>query len=219
MISLIVTGSIILLLALVAEAAAIALKLTGMNIHRARFQALSALTGTGFTSKETESIMNNRQRRVIVMILMIIGPVGFVTVLASVLVSVKRELFLQELAVILCVFFVIIQLFKSKTLGAFFHKAVEKQIKKGHYFRKVVLEEVLQLDEEHGVCEIKIDHDSKVMDKKLSDTDFKEKGFMVLAIKREHEVLTAPRGSDKLLKNDTLVIFGNIKNIKKTIYG
>jgi hypothetical protein len=200
------------------EIAAIALKLTGMNIHTARFQALSALTGTGFTTREAESIMNNKQRRIIVMILMIIGPVGFIGILGSIIVSVREEIFLYELIAILAVLLLIIQLFKSKTIGAFFHRTVERQIRKRHYFRRVVLEEVLQLDEQYGVCEIKIDDHSKVIDKKLSETNFKEEGFIVLAIKRNGDILTAPRGSDKISKSDVLVIFGNIRNIKKAIY-
>jgi len=200
------------------EIAAIALKLTGMNIHRARFQALSALTGTGFTTREAESIMNNKQRRIIVMILMIVGPVGFITILGSILVSVKEEIFLYELIAILVIFFLIIQLFKSKTLGVFFHKTVERQIKKRHYFRRVILDEVLQLDEQYGVCEAKIDEHSKVLNKKLSQTNFKEEGFIVLAIKRDADILTAPRGSDAISKGNILVIFGNTKNIKKALY-
>ena len=135
MISLIITAAIILLLALVNEIAAIAFKLTGLNISVARFQALSALTGSGFTTQESELVMKNRQRRLITMILMIIGPIGFATILGSVLVSVRKELFLQELVVILCVCFFIIQLFKSKTIGKFFHKTLEQQIKNRFFFR------------------------------------------------------------------------------------
>ena len=77
MISLFLILFIILLLALIMEIAATALKLTGLDIHMARFQALSALTGTGFTTKETELIMKHRQRRGIIMALMVIGPICF----------------------------------------------------------------------------------------------------------------------------------------------
>ncbi|MBL7130435.1 MAG: hypothetical protein ISS45_03380 [Candidatus Omnitrophica bacterium] len=219
MISIIITVVIISILALVMEIAAIALKLTGMNIHTARFQALSALTGTGFTTHEAESIMHNKQRRIIVMILMIIGPVGFVTILGSILISVRKEIFLYHLVSILGIFFLIIQLFKSKALGVFFHKMVERQIKKRHYFRRVILDEVLQLNQEYGVCEAAIGEHSKVINKTLSDTNFKEQGFMVLAIKRNNEILSAPKGSDKILKGDILIIFGNTKNIKQSLYG
>lgn len=218
--SIIITAVIISLLALAMEIAAIALKLTGMNIHTARFQALSALTGTGFTTREAENIMQSKQRRLIIMILMVVGPVGFVTILGSVLISVGEKFFMQELLAILIIFFIIIQLFKSKALGAFFHKAVERQIKKRRYFRKVAfLDEVLQVNDQYGVCEALIDDHCKVADKKLSDTNFKEEGFMVLAIKRQGQIINAPRGTDSINKGDIVVMFGHIKNIKKVLHG
>jgi Trk-type K+ transport system membrane component len=51
---------------LIVRAASIALMMTGMNQKRARFQALSAFTGTGFTTKEAESVMNHPLRRKII---------------------------------------------------------------------------------------------------------------------------------------------------------
>ncbi|QNO15651.1 hypothetical protein HYG86_13130 [Alkalicella caledoniensis] len=45
------------------EVGAIALKITGMEIGNARFQALSALTGTGFTTKESDVIIKDKMRR------------------------------------------------------------------------------------------------------------------------------------------------------------
>ncbi|MBM3248071.1 MAG: hypothetical protein FJZ10_01400 [Candidatus Omnitrophica bacterium] len=83
MLGVIISGCMVILLAILMEVAASALRLTGLVIQAARFQALSALTGTGFTTKEAELIMTNRQRRRIVMFLMILGTVGFITILGS----------------------------------------------------------------------------------------------------------------------------------------
>ncbi|PIQ88647.1 MAG: hypothetical protein COV72_07275, partial [Candidatus Omnitrophica bacterium CG11_big_fil_rev_8_21_14_0_20_42_13] len=142
MVSILITLFLILLLTIIMEIAASALRLTGMNIHAARFQALSALTGTGFTTREAEQIMNHKQRRIIVMILMVVGPMGFIGILASILFSLREKIFLYELAAILVLFFLIVQVFKSKAIGSLFHKLVERQIKKRKYFRKVMLDEV-----------------------------------------------------------------------------
>ncbi|PIQ89766.1 MAG: hypothetical protein COV72_00965, partial [Candidatus Omnitrophica bacterium CG11_big_fil_rev_8_21_14_0_20_42_13] len=101
-----------------------------------------------------------------------------------------------------------------KAIGSLFHKLVERQIKKRKYFRKVMLDEVLHLDEDYGVCEINISDSMKISGQRLADTDFKDKGFMVLAIKRGAGLISTPKGSDEILKGDNLVIFGNMKNIK-----
>ena len=68
---------------LIVRAAAIALMMTGMDRKRAVFQALSAFSGTGFTTKEAESVVNNPLRRRIVSWLMILGNAGIVTVIIT----------------------------------------------------------------------------------------------------------------------------------------
>jgi Trk-type K+ transport system membrane component len=68
---------------LIVRAAAIALMMTGMDEKRARFQALSAFSGTGFTTKEAEFVVNNPLRRRIISWLMILGNAGIVTVIVT----------------------------------------------------------------------------------------------------------------------------------------
>jgi len=68
---------------LIVRAAAIALMMTGMDRKRAVFQALSAFSGTGFTTKEAEFVVNNPVRRRIVSWLMILGNAGIVTVIIT----------------------------------------------------------------------------------------------------------------------------------------
>ena len=67
--------------------AAMALRLTGLPEDVARFQARSAFTGAGFTTSESETVVNHPLRRRIMSMLMLIGNLGLVTVLATVIVS------------------------------------------------------------------------------------------------------------------------------------
>lgn len=67
--------------------AAVALQLTGLSREVARFQARSAFSGAGFTTTEAEQIVNHPVRRRIVMMLMLVGNVGIVSVLGSVTLS------------------------------------------------------------------------------------------------------------------------------------
>jgi hypothetical protein len=96
---------LIFISALVIRAAAIALMMTRMSEKRAGFQALSAFTGTGFTTKEAEHVVNNPLRRRIISWLMILGNVGIVTVIIAATSSlVTREGYLLSInAVVLLV--------------------------------------------------------------------------------------------------------------------
>lgn len=66
---------------------AFALQLTGMEPHAARFQALSAFTGTGFTTAEAERVVRHKGRRRIVSILMMLGAAGLLTIVATMVVA------------------------------------------------------------------------------------------------------------------------------------
>jgi Trk-type K+ transport system membrane component len=68
---------------LIVRAAAIALMLTDLDIRKAKFQALSAFSGTGFTTKESEAVVNHPMRRKIITGLIILGNVGIVTVIVT----------------------------------------------------------------------------------------------------------------------------------------
>jgi len=65
------------------RAAGIALMMTGLEKKKARFQALSAFSGTGFTTREAELVINHPVRRKIVTWLMIMGNAGIVTVIVT----------------------------------------------------------------------------------------------------------------------------------------
>ncbi len=82
------TIAVILMLSVaVARVAAVAMRHTGLPENVARFQCISALTGTGFTTSESEMILNYPIRRRILVVLMVLGNLGLVTIAATFIVS------------------------------------------------------------------------------------------------------------------------------------
>ena len=72
---------------LVTRVAAVAFVHTGLSREAARFQARSAFTGVGFTTSETEEVVNHPVRRRIVAWLMLVGNIGIITVMSSLILS------------------------------------------------------------------------------------------------------------------------------------
>jgi len=72
---------------LVVRIGAVAFQQTGLSEVASRFQALSVFTGCGFTTSESETIVNYPVRRKIAATLMIIGNLGLVGVLSTLVVS------------------------------------------------------------------------------------------------------------------------------------
>jgi Trk-type K+ transport system membrane component len=66
-----------------------ALKLTGMSLDAARFQSISALTGTGFTTQEAETTMHHPLRRRVLIALMFTGHLGVVSLASAVILGVS----------------------------------------------------------------------------------------------------------------------------------
>lgn len=64
----------------IVRVASVAMRLTGLPENVARFQCLSALTGTGFTTGESEMIVNFPVRRKILVALMVVGNLGIVSI-------------------------------------------------------------------------------------------------------------------------------------------
>src|SRR5690606_36218305 len=71
----------------VTRIAAMALMFTGLSREAANFQARSAFTGVGYTTREAEGMVNHPVRRQIVMHLMLLGNIGVATVVATLMVS------------------------------------------------------------------------------------------------------------------------------------
>ena len=77
----------VILSLLVTRVAAEALTLTGLSHASASFQARSAFTGAGFTTAESESVVEHPVRRRIIMLLMFLGNAGVVTVISSLVLT------------------------------------------------------------------------------------------------------------------------------------
>ena len=71
--------------------ATMALVMTGLSEEAARFQARSAFTGTGFTTSESEKLVNHPVRRQIVMLLMILRSAGLISIVISLILYGRAE--------------------------------------------------------------------------------------------------------------------------------
>lgn len=87
MIAAITLFSVMTLSITVIRVAAVALRLTGLPAETAKFQARSAFTGAGFTTAESEALVNHPLRRRVISLLMITGNIGLVSILATLVAS------------------------------------------------------------------------------------------------------------------------------------
>ena len=205
---------------LIVSIGAVALEMTGMEKSKARFQALSSFSGTGFTTREAELVVNHPRRRKIAMYLMILGNAGLVSVIATLVLSLRNTTFFGpslNLAIIAVILFI---LYRIATYQKFVKRLTEKisrTLKERLGFEDPIIQELLHQADGYGVAIVLIGPDSDVVGKYLSDSGFKDIDTMVLSIERDEEIIPVPKASVMIQSGDRLICYGKLKNLKQMI--
>ena len=210
---------IIMVSALIVKVASVALNLTGLDRKRSIFQALSAFTGTGFTTRDAELIVNNDVRRVIIMVLMVLGNAGLISIMSTLLFSFMRggmnmTPVLLNIAVILVVVIILIGLSRKETWMRKLTKKIQDKLVVSATFKRRPVEEIMRLAEGYGIAEVNLAGECEEVGKSLNDSSFRNKDILIIAIERGSKVIPAPGGQDKLFAEDTLICYGKMENIK-----
>ncbi len=208
---------------LIVRAGAIALMMTAMNFDKAKFQALSAFTGTGFTTREAERVVNNPRRRRIVSWLMILGNVGIVTVIVSATSSFATakgmEIGLNVLVLVTglgCIIFIARHAPFVRRWEAFAQTRLERfKI----FDDDTTVDELLHIAEGYGVVRIQLLADSPLIGQTLSEVNAGLQHSFVLGIERDKEWLPTPRLTRKLMEDDYMVIYGKLENLAEHFGG
>jgi len=205
---------------LIVRAASVALMMTGLEKKKARFQALSAFSGTGFTTKESESIVNHPRRRQIIRYLMISGNAGIVTVIvtatSSMATSTGYQLPINVFVLIIGVF-LIQRIAKYKKFTRRWEKFIENKLIKSPVFEEDTTEDLLHFLEGHGLVKKIIGPNSSLKGKTLTKSHLREKGAVVLGIERENSWIPVPKACEKIMMGDRLVVYGPLDALKKIL--
>jgi len=203
---------------LIVRAAAIALMMTGMDEKRARFQALSAFSGTGFTTREAEFVVNHPKRRRIVGWLMILGNAGIVTVIVTGTSSLATSKGFQvpiNVVVLAAGIFVIYKIATHKGFIRRWESYVEEKLTKSRpLLEEEATEDLLHLVEGFGLVRATMKGDSGLVGSSLSQCELSGKGLLVLGIERDKNWIPTP-GAEEIIKvGDRLVVYGSLDVLK-----
>ncbi|MBU8922998.1 MAG: TrkA C-terminal domain-containing protein [Bacteroidales bacterium] len=214
--SIFVLVIVIFLSALIIKVGAISLRMTGLDKETAAFQALSAFTGTGFTTSEAENIVNHSQRRKVVKALMLLGNIGIVSSLAVLFLSIRSEPFVNSIAKLGIVGFFLILLVSLpviKGLDNVIDSFISKRLRKMKGFSMGSYSEIVRLASGYGIGELHINKANPLAGKKLDETGLTSRNIIVLAIKRGFHLIAAPKAGEVISAGDRLVCFGNLKSL------
>jgi hypothetical protein len=204
---------VVLLALLVARIATVALIATGLPFEVARFQARSALTGVGFTTQESESVVNHPIRRRIILTLMLLGNAGFVTILASLIFSFAGTAstgeVLVRLAIILAGMLPIMLVARSQRFARWLTRMITRALNRWSDLDVRDMVNLMQLTSDYAITELQVKPGDWVADKPLANLHLPDEGVLVLGIQRaDGSFVGAPRGATVIHAYDMLVLYG-----------
>jgi K+/H+ antiporter YhaU regulatory subunit KhtT len=198
---------------LITRTATAALTLTGISEDLAKLQSISAFTGVGFTTQESERIVQHPVRRRIAMTLMILGNAGIVTAVSSLVVSAikvqETDDWLTPLAWLAGGIAVLWFIAQSQWLERQMSRAMRWALSKWTRLETHDYASLLQLTGDYSVRLCEVREDDWLADKRLDQMRLLQEGVTVLGIRRPNgNYVGVPRGETLIRTGDQLVLYG-----------
>jgi K+/H+ antiporter YhaU regulatory subunit KhtT len=198
---------------LVTRIATLALTATGMNRQIARFQARSAFTGVGFTTSEAEDVVHHPVRRRIIMLLMLLGNAGVITIAASLILSFAKSgrssPTLLRFTVLLAGLALILVAANSRVVDRKLSEIIARALGRWTDLGTRDWARLLQLSGDYGIAELTVQANDWLAGKTLGELKLRDEGVVVLGILHDDgSYLGVPRGETQVEPQDTLILYG-----------
>lgn len=211
---------VVILSIIVARVATVALTVTGLSREAARFQARSALTGAGFTTSESEGVVDHPVRRRIISTLMLIGSAGIVTIIATLMLSFvgaqgRRDATIR-LLVLIAALLAILWAARSDRVDRWLTQVIARLLRRYTDLDTRDYARLLKLSGDYAITEFTVREGDWVADRALQDLELTEEGIIVLGIQRaDGSYVGAPRGSSPVCAGDTLIVYGRGRRLSE----
>lgn len=219
--SVIIFGVLIIIYQVLIEVFTILYRINGVNVEISKFQVISALTGTGFTTNDSESVMMTKQRRKLTQRIMFFSYIFNISIVSTFVnifaatqnLNEKEILFSIGIIAFIIIFFVIFH--KTQIAKKFIDNIVMKIVDK----KKIKKENYIFVYDIYGnkaVAEIELKSLKRNMkSKSIEEIKLKEKyHIQLLVIKRKEQNITEIYPDTKIQEGDVVLVFGKIKDIK-----
>lgn len=204
---IVIVGSI-----LVIRVATIALVQTGLSHEIAKFQARSAFSGAGFTTRESEQITGHPLRRKIISSLMLWGSAGVVTAISSLVLSFvakDSQQAISNLVIIAGGILLLFTLSKSDYLDRKLNQLIKILLNKYSDIDITDYEDLLRVKNNYTIAEVKVNEQHSFTNKTIAEAKLLERGVIILGIDRHGEsFIGTPNGQVQIINNDRLLIYG-----------
>ena len=225
--ALLLFSFIILLYWVITELFTFFFRMTGLPDERARFQVISMLTGTGFTTRESEIIMGSRRRRRLARVTMLFGYVFNVTIVSAfinVFLSVSAVQaehrffgFLIPLGTVALIF-IFMRVPKVHAWGDnLLRNLADRVLDRKETFNAVMLVDHIGTD---SIAQVTLRHiPDEYKGLSLAETRLRaETGILVMLVEHHGGKTKAAQADTVFEPGDKLTVFGDYQTICKTFH-
>ena len=201
---------------IVVNICSILLRLTGMPIKKARFQVVSLLTSTGFTTRESEMIVQHPVRRKIASWLMVVSYVSTATFISFFVTMISDTVTgIGFFVVIAALITTNLILRKTKTIENLELK-LENVVLKSKIWEKLNSENLTLITNTigYGIYQIYLPKDSKIIGKSILESGLKDLEIEVLNIDKGDKFIKFATPDYVFEVFDRVTVYGNLKNIR-----
>lgn len=191
-------------------------RLTGMPMKKARFQVISLLTSTGFTTKESEIIVQNPLRRKFASWLMIISYVSTATFISFFVKMLSDEVTSIGFFSVTIFFLIVVVFIHKVSLLEKFESKIENLVLKTKSWEKLNKKHLTLITNTkgYGIYEIYLPEGSEIIGKTIINSGLKDLEIEVLNIDKGDKFINFPTPDYRFEVYDNLTVYGNIRNIR-----
>ncbi|QUG41182.1 TrkA C-terminal domain-containing protein [Psychrobacillus sp. INOP01] len=187
---------------------------TGLKKHIARFQVISMLTGTGFTTGESELIIDHPIRRRLGAFLILFGAFSLAVIISAISSILSDEFFTMKIgyvAGVLVFFLFVLKVGKVKNrLSDLF----ERELETNFDIQDLTIKDVFLTEENDYLVEVPLHSTSSMIGGKLIEKLNSEEDINILLIKRGEIIIRKGRLNTELQAGDFILMFGDKEVIR-----
>ncbi len=217
---------LILVYWVISELFTIIFRFFGLPEEKARFQVTSLITGTGFTTRESEMILTTKQRRRLARMTMLFGYVFNISVVSAfinVVMSLKTTQigsFFLGAAIPMTAVAIVIILLRIRPIKVKVDNVLQKMV--GSIMKTNSENTVLLIDHigKGTIAQVTIRiMPEEFIDIPLRKTGLKEKkNILVMLVEHKDSKVEAPNANTVFVAGDKLTVFGDYKTICRVFH-
>ncbi|MGA9227702.1 MAG: TrkA C-terminal domain-containing protein [Mesobacillus sp.] len=182
---------------------------TGLDRKIARFQVISMLTGTGFTTGESELIIDHPVRRKLGAFLILFGAFSLAVIISVITQLLSDTFYTMEIAYTAGALLVILFILRVPGVKNRLSEKLKSEMEETYELADLPIRDVLLMEEDDKVREISIDEESRFAGKKFDEIVGIEDDLILLFIKRGDIAIRNKAYQTELEPGDRLVLYGS----------